>query len=292
MSRFVRLLSLPTLSLLLGMAVLVYQRHSLVEGRRHLAELDGQVVEARHRLAALQTEDRRPLKPTQQRPAPGALQGSLLEDQGRQNATDAPSTNPDASIHPWNDDSPYLYLRKRHLAKMAIPALTSENLLTETIMDALGMDDQERRATADAIAKLTHRFQQLERESIVELDEHPERAQQHHGTKTTFLIPRMEDTRQRLQGELEGSLTTILGSERAQIFLGHADSAIRENLNHFGKTARTITFVDDDNEIGTEPNHRVIMQTLRDDGTVISTYDRSSSDGEIPANVRHLITVQ
>ncbi len=263
--------------------VLLYQWRLAVSKQTALSELNLILEKTESNLAMLRQNEHSERKPPQN----AATVGLTVLPTSRPTNPNGPPNRQLASLS-WEKDAPYVYLKKAHLKKYSIPAISPENEISPTIMDALGMEEAERESVKAAFAQFVSDFQALERAHITELEDNPGQARFHQGEKSTFLIAAFPDEGLQLKNAFVNSLNASLGSERTEIFMRQADYDFTQNFNEFGKYARRITFVDHQRLDGTT-HHRVITDLLNEAGRSISAYSTVSPDGSVPQKFRHLI---
>ena len=188
----------------------------------------------------------------------------------------------------WKTGSVHLFVPKAHLSRLEISPVSSTNEVTQVMMDALGMSEVERTRVSQAFQDYLSRFQDIERDLVVESGDHAGQAAQHEGEKTTFVIPPFAENGADLERSLEESVMQSLGASRGELFMAQMDSVLRRRFSDSGAQGRRITFVDQPQPDGTS-KYRIITESFNDQGHSLGLHDETSSDGGIPERFQHLI---
>lgn len=203
-------------------------------------------------------------------------------------ATPRPGSAP-AGLAKAGDDA-RISLSKTNLHRLTVKAFTEGFHLTDEAVAVLGMSPAERQTIDHALAQLVAKHEQLDLAKVKPSDDH---LTSESGRKTTFKVPAYPEEGKTLGAEFLATTQQTLNSNRTALLLQYADlgfgSLSAEGYEPFGRTAKTITFLDRYTADGGRGDCRVLMKVV-DSATGMSLVTGfANTDDKIPLSWRHLI---
>ena len=187
-------------------------------------------------------------------------------------------------------DDARISLSKTNLHRLTVKAFADDFHLTDEAEAVLGMSPAERQAINHALAQLVANHEQLDLAKAKLSDDH---LTSESGRKTTFKVPAYPDEGKILGEEFLTTAQQTLNSNRTALLLQYADlgfgSLSADGYEPFGRTEKTITFLDRYTEDGRRGDCQVLMKVV-DSATGMSLVTGfANTDDKIPLSWRHLI---
>jgi hypothetical protein len=187
-------------------------------------------------------------------------------------------------------DDARVSLSKTNLHRLTVKAITDDFRLTDEAAGVLGMSPAERQALDRALAQLVAKHEQLDLAKAKPSDDH---LSSEPGRKTTFKVPAYPDEGKALGQDFLNAAQQTLDADRSALLAQYADlgfgSLSADGFEPFGRTEKTITFLDRYTEDGQRGDCRVLMKVV-DSATGMSLVTGfPNTDDKIPLNWRHLI---
>lgn len=183
---------------------------------------------------------------------------------------------------------PYVTLSKSHLKDLELAPFTDDFKLTDEVCAVLGLSSSERAVLHQALAGLVAAQQKMDVSRVQMTSEH---LAVEVGRKTTFKVSAYPEEGRKLAEELIAQAQAAIGSERTELLLGFSDlnSLSAEGYEPFGRTEKTITFLDRENPDGTRGNCEIHMKIVDTVSGVSLSTSFANRDDAIPRAWRHLI---
>jgi hypothetical protein len=153
----------------------------------------------------------------------------------------------------WPAEQPYFPLAKRYLREIGYRSFTREQQVTRAAAILFGLTPQEKTEVENAAQNFQSAMAQLESQRAEKIERPPEEDSDQH-RQISFRLPQIEPNEIRdLQRELEQALTSVLGPQRADLFI---ERAVEQQLDEWitrGKTPhdKVITLQAERNADGT-----------------------------------------
>ena len=183
---------------------------------------------------------------------------------------------------------PFVTLSKANLKQLELAPLTEDFRLTDEVCAVLGVSESERTVVNQAVAKLLTTQQQMDVSRLQPIGEH---LTSEEGRKTSYKVPAYPQEGRKLADELITQVQAAIGPERTELLVGYADlnSLSAVGYEPFGRTEKTITFLDRENPDGTRGDCKILMKVV-DTATGLSlSTSFANRDDSIPQPWRHLI---
>lgn len=179
-------------------------------------------------------------------------------------------------------------LSKVGLSGIKLKPFTDEYQVSEEAAAVLGLSASERKELDQAFRQVIQRHEQLDLARVKSVDEH---LSQEPGRKTTFKVAAYPEEGQALAQAALTAVTSAIGSNRTQTLMGYADlgSLSADGFEPFGRTEKTITFLDQEATDGSRGDCRIIMKVVDTATGFTLTTSYANTDDAIPKNWRHLI---
>jgi hypothetical protein len=241
----VRKTPLGLLILLVTLTVWIPQRHRLVQSRLALADAKAQRVRLDERIAtatAALESTRRQLhgqrtRRTETLAAAAKVEQALAPVDPESQWVAPPDTWPD-----WNDESPYVWLRKETLPKVGVKVFTDDGELRPEVASVLMANAEQQRALNTAAPRLLAEYRALEVANAERTDEHlPGIAGD--GLKMTIRINPMPEEGARLKQEFETALRSELREQRADLVMKLSEGWLDSQFSRFGQVPKAISVI-------------------------------------------------
>lgn len=182
----------------------------------------------------------------------------------------------------------WVELNKANLAGLSLKPFTEDFRVSDEAAAILDLNEKERQSLDQAFRRVIEKHQQLDLARVTKAEGH---LSQEPGHKTTFRVSAYPDEGKLMAKEVMGATESAIGSTRAQTLFGYADlnSLSADGFEPFGRTEKTITFVDRENPDGSRGDCRIFMKVVDLSTGFTLTTSYANTDDAIPKNWRHLI---
>lgn len=186
------------------------------------------------------------------------------------------------------DGQPYVPLSKANLKRFQVRGFTETFAVTDAAAALLGMTSAERQAVDQTAAELIRRHHAMDLARVQEVTNH---LTAEAGRKTSFRVPAYPQEGQALAQETVATAVGILGSNRTDVLLHYArlNEVSADGFEPFGRTEKTITFLDRFNEDGSRGNCEIFLRVADTASGLTLSSSFANAEDNIPPNWRHLI---
>lgn len=180
----------------------------------------------------------------------------------------------------WPDARPYFYLAKKHLPGIDYDAFRADASLSREAAATFGMSPGEKQAVNQSFSELLSRIREVELQGAYLTNTTDAFVRERPEEKISVFVPGVGDIQQ-LRDEFAAEINSVLGSERAALFLEKAREAQGQFESFSGKD-RVITFIPKDHMSG-----EVIVS--EGGSTMFNNYDFSRTQDFMLTQYGHLL---
>ena len=202
----------------------------------------------------------------------------------------------------WQPDVPYIDLPKSNLKGIQTLVLDADDEITTEASALYALTDEERSAVRDLYRTMKARYEQLERDHLVQTNLHTARAASQPGEKVSFVILPFPDEADALKTEWREKLQQFVGATRAELIAERVTNSPHMQLmmrrgNSSKRNDYMRLFTRGQNWLSPHPRVTHITFFGGSETSLPGYYTESGSGGtprgdkwQIPERWRHLIT--
>ncbi|MGZ5505920.1 MAG: hypothetical protein ACXWKH_06040 [Limisphaerales bacterium] len=227
-------------------AVWIPRQRTLADARATLAETKAQRLNLEQRINAATTELNSSRSELLAQHTSRKQTRSAIDKAERElNKVDPENrwATPPASLPNWNNESPYVWLRKEILPKLPVQAFTENGALNGDVASVLTLDQKQTAALNTTLTNLLAEYHSLEAAKAEKTDEHLPGIAGEKGDKLTIRVQPQPEDGKRIMQQFETALRNELGPQRADLLLQTSESWLDQQFNQSGAEPKTISLI-------------------------------------------------
>lgn len=233
------------LALLTAAGVFLVRQRGLARARLAVAEAQVQVLRLQEQIAAAELAAKAKRQQTKdQKMSRNELLSQIASAEQELAKIDPDSrwATPPANGPEWNEESPYVWLRKAMLSRLPVQPFNDEAELRGEIATVLALDAATRQTLNANLRRLADEYHALEASQAERIDE-PLPGIADDGPQVTVRVNPLPEEGSRIKKEFENTLAETLGDQRAGLLLQAAEGWLDTEFSQGGSEPKTISVV-------------------------------------------------
>jgi hypothetical protein len=150
---------------------------------------------------------------------------------------------PPITVPDWNNESPYVWLRKETIPKLPAAVFTDAGEVQTEVASVLTIAPGEQQTLNAALKRCLAEYQALEVARVEPMDEHLPGIAGESGETLTIRVPPLPEEGGRARQQFEATLREALGDQRANLVTQIADGWLDTQFSHAGTESKTISLI-------------------------------------------------